>query len=303
MGVLEHGCRLGQIAETLHETGGRRAVYHGVVEAQCQRQHRPGHDAPVADHRPVHNADRGDQRQRRDRDGPSPPRENIPSQVTPTAGPNRAAIRGLVPASRMALRRRGPGRRATCAATPRRAGAWSGVCLARRSSPEMAAHDFWSAARIVTAPSTTPALVCRSTVAPTSIRLKRRTARGCRPGGRSPPGAGQPPAPPWRSRSRSTTLAAPIRPAASSPARHRTPPARAPGTAGLPGQGVQHHLAAARHWPDHVTRGAVTAGWGAAADVIQGWDPSWSPGRRGTPAPPAGPGHPGPPGRVRQIRG
>ena len=44
--------------------------------------------------------------------------EYIPSEVTPTAGPNVAAMRGLLAATLIAVRRMGPGSFTSCAVAP-----------------------------------------------------------------------------------------------------------------------------------------------------------------------------------------
>jgi hypothetical protein len=197
-----------------------------------------------------------------DRDGPSPTPGEHPQRGDAHGRPEPSRDPGSGVGKPHGPSAEGPGQaRATCAATPRRAGAWSGACLARRSSPEIAAHDFWSASGSSPRPVRRP----RWCAVPPSRRRRpgRKTARGCRPGGlhlrmqgNRPRHRGDHEAGPrhWRLRFGQPRARLPDIELLHQPV-HREPP-------GYPGQGVQHHLAAARHWPDHITRGAVTAGWG-----------------------------------------
>jgi hypothetical protein len=102
------------------------------------------------------------------------PWENIPIEVTPTAGPNVAATLGLAEAIRMAVRRSGPGRRTSHRVSPRWGGSSAGPYFARRSVSVISAQDFRSAAG-TTSPD--PPGVRATVCSPASAQSRRCSRR------------------------------------------------------------------------------------------------------------------------------
>ncbi len=81
-------------------------------------------------------------------------RVNIPTEVTPTAGPNVAATLGLLAAIRIPARRSGAGIRMRTRVRPRCGCACPGPNLARRKMSVISAQVFRSASGIITTSST-----------------------------------------------------------------------------------------------------------------------------------------------------
>ena len=225
-----------QAAERLGEAGGGRAVDHGVVEAQRERQHRSGNDLSVVRPRA------GPRRRRRSTirvsgaSGIAQPQPwvNIPIDVTPDRGPegrrDGRPCRGD-PDRRAPQRTGQPHQRPRSARSGRALG--GGPYLARCSISEISAHDVRSAVcdRSRRRGRARPCH-CRSTVAPMSTRSKERMRVAGLPGihlgvqrDRAGDARDDEPGPRHRAAPRAAKRARRL-------ASRRARPARAPGTGG-----------------------------------------------------------------------